>query len=70
MFQSITNFSIQDLEAKLPFLAAHEKSKDHFDKYSSTHTWSVIDNGSFLRDFEDLAPYGCNVTQTVFNGKF
>ncbi|XP_057535711.1 amino acid transporter AVT1A-like [Amaranthus tricolor] len=60
--QSITNLSLHDVEAKSPLLILHDKSKEQSD---STITLS---NYNFTKISEQNIPYGCSVTQTVFNG--
>lgn len=69
--QSITNItsSHQDLGAKAPLLTPNDKSKEQFDKLSSTLTWSTIGKSSFFHTSGEQITHGCNVTQTVFNGK-
>ncbi|XP_021720350.1 amino acid transporter AVT1A-like [Chenopodium quinoa] len=68
--QSITNISQshQDLGVKAPFLTPNETSKEQFDRYSSTLTWSSVGKSSFFHPSGEQITYGCNVTQTVFNG--
>uniref|UniRef100_A0A803M9L2 Amino acid transporter transmembrane domain-containing protein n=1 Tax=Chenopodium quinoa TaxID=63459 RepID=A0A803M9L2_CHEQI len=68
--QSITNISQsnQDLGVKAPFLTPNDTSKEQFDKYSSTLTWSSVGKSSFFHPSGEQITYGCNVTQTVFNG--
>ncbi|XP_021847420.2 amino acid transporter AVT1A-like [Spinacia oleracea] len=68
--QSITNItsSHQDLGAKAPLLTPNDKSKEQFDKLSSTLTWSTIGKSSFFHTSGEQITHGCNVTQTVFNG--
>ncbi|KAL2944752.1 Amino acid transporter AVT1A, partial [Bienertia sinuspersici] len=70
--QSISNISLshQDIGDKTPLLIPDDKpSKEQFDNLSSTLTWSNLGKASFFQasDYQSTT-YGCNVTQTVFNG--
>ncbi|KMT04696.1 hypothetical protein BVRB_7g168790 [Beta vulgaris subsp. vulgaris] len=69
--QSLTNITLShhDIYAKAPFLTPTDKSKEQFDKFASTLTWSTFGKSSFYHASEQqMTTYGCNVTQTVFNG--